>query len=218
MVLLSKLYHIFRNFFLSHIFTEVIIVNFGFHLYKVDDTFERILRADWQLNRNSVTFQTVMDHAQNVKEVCTHDVHFVHVDHTWNFVVISLSPNGFRLWFNTALCAHNGYRTVQYTQGTLNFYGEVNMARGVDDIDTVAFPVAGGCSGSNGNTTFLLLNHPVHGRAAVMSLTNFMVNTGVVQDTLGGGSFTSIDVSHNTDVTGEFKGYVSWHICPPPIQ
>ena len=159
-----------------------------------------------------------MDHVQNVEEVSAHDVHFVHVDHTWNFVVVSLSPYGFRLWFYTTFSTHNGYRTVEYAQGTFNFYGEVNVARGVDDVNAVVFPVAGGCSGSDSNTTFLLLNHPVHGSATVMGFTNFMVYTGVVQNTLGGGSFTSIDVRHNTDVTSEFQRYVSCHNCPPPIQ
>ena len=33
-------------------------------------------------------------------------------------------------------------------------------------------------------------------------ITNLVVNTGIVQDTLGQGCFTCIDVSHNTNVSG----------------
>jgi glycerol kinase len=38
-----------------------------------------------------------------------------------------------------------------------------------------------------------------------MSITNLIVNTGVIKNTLGGGCFTSVDMSHNTNVSGSLK-------------
>ena len=78
----------------------------------------------------------------------------------------------------TALSGQNGNGTVQNTQRTLNLNSEVNVTRGVDDVDTMAVlleesrivlglgmaPIAGGSSGSDGDTTLLLLFHPVHRR------------------------------------------------------
>jgi hypothetical protein len=47
----------------------------------------------------------------------------------------------------------------------------------------------------------LLLLHPVHGRCTIVHLTNFVSDTGVVQDALGGGGFTRVNVSHDANVS-----------------
>ena len=44
-----------------------------------------------------------------------------------------------------------------------------------------------------------------------MGLTDLIVLTGVEQNTLGGGSLTGIDVSHDAEVSGIFQGILSRH-------
>src|SRR5699024_420936 len=116
--------------------------------------------------------------------------------------------------------------TVQNTQRTFYLNGEVHVAGGVDDVDPMPVllglggiaqqfrvaPVAGGRSRSDGNTTLLLLRHPVHGSRAIVRFTDLVVNTSVIQDTLGGGGLAGVDVRHNADVSGHFQRNVSWHI------
>ena len=145
-------------------------------------------------------------------EVCTHDVHFVNVNHSRNAVVIGLTPYSLGLRLNAALCAENRNRTVKNSQGTLNLNGEVNVSGGVDDVDSVllvlvltAFPESGGRSRGDGDTALFFLRHPVHCGSAVVGLANLMVYAGVVQDTLSCGSFTGVDVSHDADVSCLFK-------------
>ncbi len=70
-------------------------------------------------------------------EVGTHGVHLVDVHHTGNLVLVSLTPNGLRLRLNTTLSGQNGHRTVQNAQRALDLNSEVNVARGVDDVDTM---------------------------------------------------------------------------------
>ena len=120
---------------------------------------------------------------------------------------------------DTALSSQNGHRTVQNAQRTLNLNSEVNVARGVDDVDAVTIllecnrvllslrvaPVASGSCGGDGDTTLLLLDHPVHGSAAVVNLADLVVDAGVVQNTLGSGGLTSIDVGHNADISRHLK-------------
>ena len=103
-----------------------------------------------------------MHHINNMEEVCSHDVHFVDICHTGDLVLISLTPHGFGLRFNTALCAKNRYRTVKHSQGAFDFNGKVNVTGGIDDSDAVILPIAGGSSGGDCYTSFLLLCHPVH--------------------------------------------------------
>ncbi|MNP59549.1 hypothetical protein D3C76_1545520 [compost metagenome] len=83
------------------------------------------------------------------------------------------------------------------------------MARGIDDVEAVlvfvllrrTLPEGGNSSRSNGNTTLLLLNHPVSGRSAVMHFAHLVAFASVKKDALGGGGFTSIHVSNDTNVT-----------------
>ena len=47
--------------------------------------------------------------------------------------------------------------------------------------------------------------------AAIMGFTYFMYSAGIEQNTFGGGSFTSIDVSHDADVSSFLKRKLSAH-------
>ena len=87
------------------------------------------------------------------------------------------------------------------------------MTRGVDDLDNVILPEAGGCRGRNGYAALLLLDHPVHGCRTVMNLANFVGLAGVVKNALRSGGLTSINVSHNTDVTEVFQIVLGFSHC-----
>ena len=210
-ILLGKLLHIVGDRLTSYVFTEVIIINLGIHFYEVNDTLECVFRTDGELNRHGVTFETLVYHVKNMVKVRTHDIHLIDVNHTRNMIFVSLTPNGFRLRLNTALCAQNGNRTVKYTKRTLNFNSEINVAGSVDNIDTMVFPETSSCSGSDGYTSLLLLRHPVHGSVAVVGLTDFMVYTRVKQYTLCGSCFTGVDMRHYTNISCFFKSDLSWH-------
>jgi hypothetical protein len=62
-----------------------------------------------------------------------------------------------------------------------------------------------GSSGSDGNTSLLLLSHPVHGCGTVMRVTHFVNTTRIEKNTFGRGCFTCIDVSHDTNISGMLK-------------
>ena len=216
-VFLCQIHHVLGDGLNAHILAEVIIIYVSGHLDQVDDALEIALGADGQLNGHPIALQAIVNHPQDVVEVSAHDVHLVDVNHAGNMVVISLTPYGLRLRLNTALGAQHGNAAVQHTQGTLYLDGKVNVARGVDDIDTVgciligrAAPETGGSSGGDGNTTLLLLCHPVHGSGAVMSLTDLVVYTSVEQNTLCGGSFAGINMRHDADISGLFQTRFLW--------
>ena len=140
-----------------------------------------------------------------MEEVRTHDIHLVDVNHARYFIFVCLTPYGFRLGFYAAFCAENGYRTVKHAERSFNLNSKVYVSGSIDDVDTVAVPICGGCGGGDGNTSFLLLNHPVHGGAAIVSFTDFVVNTGIVKYAFGCGSLSCVDVSHDTDISGHLK-------------
>ena len=157
-------------------------------------------------------------------EVGAHDVHLVDIHHAGYVILVGLTPHGLRLGLHAALGAQNSHRAVQHAQGTLHLNGEVHVARGVDDVDPMAVlleshrivlgfgmaPITGGGSRSDGDATLLLLRHPVHGSCTIMGLADLVVNARIVQNTLGGGGFACVDMSHDTDISRHLQRNVSW--------
>ncbi len=74
------------------------------------------------------------------------------------------------------------------------------MPRGVDNVELVALPEAGGGGGLNGDTTLSFLFHEVHGGSAVVYFTDFVDFSGKFEDTFGSGSFAGVHVGENADV------------------
>ena len=61
-------------------------------------------------------------------------------------------------------------------------------------------PLAAGRSGLNGNTAFLFLVHEIGCRRAIMHFTDLVDFTGKLEDTLGRGGFTGINMGKNADI------------------
>ena len=146
-----------------------------------------------------------MYHFKNMIEVSTHDIHLIDIYHPGDIVMVGLSPYCLRLRLNTSLCTEDRNAAVENSQRTLDFNGEVNVTRGIDDVNAGIAPMAGGCSGGDGNTALLLLLHPVHGCSTLMGLTYLVVYTGVIKNALCRRSLAGIDVSHDSDISGFFK-------------
>ena len=172
----------------------------GLHLQQVNNAVEVILSANRQLHNQRLSTEAVNDGANGVVEVSAQLVHLVDEANTRDIVLLSLAPNLLRLRLDTFLTVEDCDGTVEHTQGTLNLNGEVDVARGIDDVDLVVVPETGHSSGGNGDTALLLLLHPVGGSATIVSLADLAVNTRVVQDALSRSRLTSIDVRHDADV------------------
>jgi len=224
-VLFSLFAHILRNGLDSHVLAHIVVIYVGFHIHKVDDTSEGILGADRKLDRHGMGFETRLHHVDDTVEVCAHDIHLIDVRHTGYAVLVSLTPYGFRLRLDTALCAENRYRTVKNTQGTLDLNSEVDVSGSVDDVYPVGVflclgfiavelcrsPETGGGGGSYGDTSLLLLRHPVHCCRTFVGLTDLVIDSRIEQDPLGRGGFTRVDMRHDTDVSGSFQWVFSRH-------
>ena len=175
------------------------------HLDKIHYALESLLISDRNLDRARGCTEYLLNLANHIEEVGPRTVHLVHVAQTRHIVFVSLTPNGFRLRLNTTYSTESHHGTIQNTKRTLHLYGKVHVPRGVYQVDFVLIalvrPISGSCCRSDSDTTLLLLNHPVHSSSTIVHLTDFVCQTGVVQDTLGGSCLTGIDVRHDTDVS-----------------
>ena len=210
-VFLRELAHILGDLLHAHILAHFVVVDVRIHLDQVDDAAEFGFLADGQLDGHRIALETLVDHAQDVIEVRAHDVHFVDVDHAGHMVVIRLTPNRLALRLNAALGAHDGHRAVEHAEAALHLDREVDVARGVDDVDAMVLPEARRGGRRNGDAALLLLLHPVHRRSTLVGLAELVVDACVVQDTLGRGGLACIDVGHDADISCFLQRYFSRH-------
>src|SRR5699024_622378 len=194
-----------------------VIVDISFHLEQVDDSLEFIFLSDRKLQADRVLAQTGLDLIYCVIEVCTQDIHLVDERHTGYVVGVGLTPYVLGLGLNAALRTEDAYSAVQYTERTLNLYGKVYVSGSIDDVDTMLqstrlclavllqSPVTGGSSGCDGDTSLLLLLHPVHGCGTFMGIADLIVDTCIIKNTFCKSGLTRIDMSHDTNVSGSLK-------------
>ena len=185
------------------------------HLHQVDDAGEVFFSADRQLNGHGARAQAILDLTHNPLEVGAGAVHLVDEGNARYVVAGGLAPYRFGLGLYATDCTENGNGTIKHAQRALHFDGEVNVSRGIDDIDPVlrellvhAGPEAGSGSRGNGDTALLLLLHPVHGGGAFMHFTDFVRDTRVEQDALGRRRLAGINVRHDADVAITINGVV----------
>ena len=147
-------------------------------------------------------------------EIRAYNVHLVDVSHAGHAVFLGLTPNGLTLGLNAALCAEHRYGTVKHPQAALYLNGKVNVTGSVDDVYAIALPIGGGCGGGYGDAPFALLLHVIHGGGALVHLADLVDLARVVQDALGRGGLTRVDMGHNAYVSCHIKRSISGHTYP----
>ena len=151
----------------------------------------------------------IMRHA--AEEVGADAIHLVDEGDARHAVLVGLPPDGFRLRLDAADGAEHGDGAIEDAQRAFHLDREVDVARGIDDVDAVVAPIAGGRRRRDGDAAFLLLDHPVHGGGALMHLTDLIVDAGVVENALGRRRLTGIDVRHDADIASPFERYFASH-------
>ncbi len=194
--------------------TELLVVpDEGLHGDEVDDALVVALGADGQLEDGAVGAEAVLDGGEGGVEVCAQAVHLVDEAHAGHAVLVGLSPHGLGLGLHASHTVEHRHRTVEHAEGPLHLDGEVNVARGVDDVDVVVAPLAGGGRRGDGDAPLLLLGHPVHDGGAFVHLTDLVALARVVEDALGRRGLARVDVGHDPDVADSLEGVVALHVC-----
>ena len=128
--------------------------------------------------------------------------------------MIRLTPYCFTLRLYATYRTEHCHRAIKHAKATFDFDREVNVSRGIDNINSVmavAIPITNRRSARNRNTALLLLRHPVHRRRAVVYFTYAVGTAGKIQYALRRRRLACIDVRHNTDITHTCQLYISCH-------
>src|SRR5690606_29010877 len=124
---------------------------------------------------------------------------------------IRLAPHRLRLRLHTGYGIEDDDAAVEHAQAALHLGREVDVARGVDDID-LAFlardaiaPGRGDGRRGNRDTTLTLLHHPVGDGRTLVHLAHAVDATGVEKDAFGRRRLAGIDVRDDADVSHSFN-------------
>jgi hypothetical protein len=101
-------------------------------------------------------------------------------------------------------CIKDGNRSIEHSQASFYFNGEVNVAWSVYDIDLASFPVDCGGSGGDRDAPFSLLLHEVHRCGPFMYLANSVQSARIEQNPLCRRGLTRVDVSHDPNIADIF--------------
>ncbi len=172
------------------------------HLDEVDQADELVLGADGKLQKHRPRVQAVLHHLDDVEEVRAGAVHLVDVGEARNAVAVGLTPHRLGLRFDSTDGAEHSDCAVEHAQAALDLDGEVDVSGSIDDLDPMVLPEARRRGGRDRDAALLLLDHPVHGRSAVVDLTDLVRLARVEQDALGRRGLTGVDMGHDPDVPG----------------
>ena len=151
-------------------------------------------------------------------EVRADAVHLVDEADARHAVLVGLAPDGLRLRLDAGDRVEHGDRAVEHAQRALDFGGEVDVARRVDDVDAVIAPEAGGRGGRDRDAALLLLLHPVHDGGAFVDLADLVRDPGVEQDPFGRGRLAGIDVGHDADVPRLVLVMLAWPLLEFSVE
>ena len=203
--------------------THVIFVPVNrLHPDQVDHTFKVLFCADCNLHGYRIRAQPIPDLIHHAHKISAGAIHLVNESHARHVVLVRLAPYGFRLGLDPTDSTEHRDGTVEYTQGTLDFDGEINVPRRIDDIDTVfrvlllhAFPETGRRSRGNGNPALLLLLHPVHGSGTIVHFADLVRDPGIEKNALGRGRLARVDMRHDADIAIALYRSFAGHCCIP---
>ena len=183
---------------------KLIVIDEGLVQDEIHDPAEVLPVPDRDLHGVRIGLQPVAHHLDDPTVVGPDPVHLVHECDAGDPVAVRLAPDSLGLRFHASHGAEDSHSAVEHAERTLDFDCEIDMPRGVDDVDPVfrprARPVRRGGSRRNRDAAFLLLLHPVHRRRSVMDLPHAVQAPRVEQDALGRGRLPRVDVRHDSDI------------------
>ncbi len=123
----------------------------------------------------------------------------------------TVSVCGSTPWFEV----EHAHRAVKHAQRALHLDGEVDMTRGVDDVEALAVPETGGGGRRDGDAALLLLLHEIHGGGAVMHFADLVALAGVIEHALGRRGLAGIDMGHDAEIAIVFEWVGAGHDSSP---
>ena len=167
----------------------------------INNALEIIFFTDRQCHHKRVCRQYIFYLIHDSVKVGTQTVQLVDEDDACDFRFVGITPVSFGLRFYAARTTKYPDTTIEYFERSINFDGEVNVSRRINNVESVVSPESGCGSRLNGDAPFLLLLHEIRCCRTVVHFTNLVNLACQLQDSFCGCGFTSVNVGKNTDIS-----------------
>ncbi len=222
-VLLGLCLVLLRYFALNNFFAHIAGEGVCLHGEKVDDAFKVALGTHWKLCANCLLGEAVENGLIGVLKGSAGAVKLIDEADARNVCLVGVAPVGLRLRLNAGNTVKHDDGAVEHAHGALHLCGEVDVSRGVDDVEAVLLrhvllillgglaPETGDGSRGDGDAALALLLHPVGGRLALVHLADFVLRTGVEEHALGRGRLARVNVGNDAEVSHFLQWIISFH-------
>ncbi len=173
---------------------------------EVDHSPELALGADGQLDGHRVRTQPILDGRDRGVEVGSDPIHLVDEADPRHLVAVGLAPDGLGLRLDPGDGVEDGDGAIEDAKAPLDLDREVHVPGRIDNVDTMAAPLGSRRGRRDRDAALLLLDHPVHGRGALVDLAHLVDAARVEEDALGRRGLARVDVGHDPDVPGLLEG------------
>lgn len=170
------------------------------HPDQIDHSAELGLVSHRQLDHERGHVQPLADRVRRCVEVGAGAVHLVDERDPRHSVPVGLAPDRLALRFDSRDGVEQCDGTVEYPQRALHLVGEIDVARGVDQVDRVPVPVAADGRGEDRDPTIAFLRVEVGDGRAVVDLTALVSGAGEIQNPFGDGGLAGIDMGEDADI------------------
>ena len=153
------------------------------------------------MKRHRVGIQKFVHLFHHIVKVGAGAIHFINKSNAWHAVAVGLVPYGFALRLYTSYGAKHRYHPVDDAQRALHLDGKIDVPRRVDDVDVGIFPMARDSRRSDGDATFLLLLHKIHGGLTVVGFAKLAGSARKKKDAFCNSGFSGIDVGCDADIS-----------------
>ena len=167
---LDLLDHVGRNGLAADVLAVVAVEVQGLFAEQVDHALEIVFQADGKLHQHGIAAQLAAELLDHLLGVAAGAVHLVDERQAGNAIAPHLAVDGQRLGLHPAYGAEDENGPVQDAEAALDFDGEIDVARGVDQVDVVAVPLHRGRGAGDRDAALPLQVHVVHGGAGPAAL------------------------------------------------
>ncbi len=200
---LFGLFQVFRgNFLAADVFALRAVEVDGLHVDQVDQAFKFGAGAHVELQGQWGDAELFLNLLDDRFGVGADAVHLVDERDAGDAVALHLPVDGERLALHAADGTQDEHGSVEHAEAAFDLDGEVDVARGVDDVDRVVVPFNLGGGGGDGDAPLALEVHEVHrgAVAAPFDLLHAVDTAAIVEHPLGQGGLPRIDVGGDADI------------------
>ncbi len=177
---------------------------------------ELVVAAERHVADHGFRAQALFDAFHAVGEVRAHAVHLVDVAHARHVVLVREPPVGLGLRLDARHAVEYDDRAVEDAQAAVHLDREVDVSRGVDQVDLIALPLARDGRALNRDAALALLLEVVGRRAGlavlgVVDLDDLVLLARVIEHALGRRGLARVDMGDNADVAVQLEGLLPGH-------